>query len=61
MLHTTYVTSNGGFPRYIQRMKHQMEDFYATYNVCKTKWRIFMLHTTYVRPNGGFSCYIQRI
>jgi len=38
-----------------------MEDFYATYNVCNTKWRIFVLHTTYVTPNGDFLGYIQRI
>ena len=35
--------------------------FYATYNVCNTKKRIFMLHTTYETPKREFSCYIQRM
>ena len=56
-------------------MKHQKDNFHATYNVCNTKKRIFMLHTTYVTPKKkiftlhttyvtpkrGFSCYIQRM
>ena len=59
MLHTTYVTPKREFSRYIQRMKHQKENFHATYNVRNTKKRIFTLHTTYVTPKRGFSRYIQ--
>ena len=61
MLHTTYVTPKREFSRYIQRMKHQKENFHATYNVCNTKKKIFTLHTTYVTPKREFSRYIQRM
>ena len=40
MLHTTYVTPKREFSRYIQRMKHQKENFHTTYNVCNTKKEI---------------------
>ena len=42
VLHTTYVTPNGGFSCYIQRMKHQMEDFHVRYDVSNIKKKIFM-------------------
>jgi len=61
VLHTTYVTPKREFSRYIQRMKHQKENFHTTYNVYNTKKRIFMLHTTYETPKRGFSRYIQRM